>query len=78
MASVIILLVSILLFAAVAHLLGKELVNKRHLFNYSSDYNRTALKLERQYKILSFLVLEGMLLWAVVTSMITLLTNEPF
>jgi len=78
MASIIVLIVSILLFSGVAHLLGKELVSKRHIFGYGADYNRTALRLERNYKILAFLVLAGMLLWAVITSLITLLTTDPF
>lgn len=78
MASIIILLTSILLFALVGRLLGKELISKRHLFGWNENYSPTALRVERNYKILAFAVLEGLLLWALITSMITLISTDPF
>ncbi len=78
MASILILIFSITLFSGVAHWLGKELLTKRHLFGYGSGYSRSALRLERNYKIFSLMILLAMLLWAVISGLISLLGSDPF
>lgn len=78
MASIILLISSLVAFSIVARLFGKEILSKRHHFPFRTGYSYGALKLERNYKLTAYGIMLALLFYSLVMGFIEVLSGDPF